>query len=70
MMPYHNLQATAKQKNITVTELIIEHVNRFGTIARAAAELHVTPQAIRYHLSKHNLTVKPTNTIVEMEQAS
>lgn len=70
MMPFHNVKATAQTKNITNVELVVEAVNRLGSVAAAAAELNVTRQAIRYHLRKNNLRTQPKAMLIEMENGS
>lgn len=59
--------ATAEGK--TVRQMVIDAVNKRGSILGAAKELDVSPTTIRYHLEQAGmkLTVK---TIVKLEKVS
>lgn len=60
----HSLTEQAQQRNITVAELVIEALERHNSIQRAAIELKVSPNSIRYQLRKANLRIERPRIIV------
>lgn len=63
------LTEVADAEGVTVRQLVIDAVNKRGSILGAAKELDVSPTTIRYHLDQAGmkLTVK---TIVKLEKVS
>lgn len=52
------LDSAATDKGITVIELVKDAIRKGGSIYAAAQALEVTPNTIRYHLTKAGLKVQ------------
>lgn len=69
VMGIGKLKDVADAKGKTVRQMVIDAVNKRGSILGAAKELDVSPTTIRYHLEQAGmkLTVKQ---IVKLEKVS
>lgn len=54
----HSLTEQAKARNIPVSQLIKNAIETHGSITRAAIELRVSTQAVRYWIKKAGLTIE------------
>ncbi len=61
----HSLTEQAKERNITVIALVQETIEQFNSIQRAAIELKVSPNSLRYHLKKAHLRIERPRIVVK-----
>lgn len=60
----HSLTEQAKNRNISVIELVTQALEQHNSIQRAAIELKVSPNSIRYQLKKANLRVERSRIVI------
>lgn len=65
----HSLTEQAKRRNISVAELVTEALQQHNSIQRAAIELKVSPNSIRYQLRKANLRIERPRIVVTEVQS-
>lgn len=53
----HNIKKLAKARGMQTVDLVIETVNRLGSIKNAATEFGVHENAIYWHINHHNLMI-------------
>lgn len=51
----HNIKKQAKARDMKTVDLVIETVNRLGSIKNAAAEFGVREGAIYWHINRYDL---------------
>ncbi len=60
----HSLTEQAKRQNISVIDLVTNALEEHNSIQRAAIELKVSPNSIRYQLKKANLRVERSRIVI------
>lgn len=68
-MSSNTLKALADSLNTTDVDLIIEAVNRTGSINAAARDLGCANNAIRHHIKRNNLRTIRTQERSRLERA-
>lgn len=69
VMPIGKLTELAEKRGKTVQQLVVEAVEKRGSLLGAAKELDVSPNTIRYHLAQAGVKLTIEHT-VKLEKVS